>query len=205
MLEKSIAALKVMCEWAAAQDHEAAWGYAKILERVDWSGPRQEDQSESMAVVDTYFEQCVSLCGDNPLGDLARAAYSERDQLRWFGMYQTYDDDERGASLNANYAILRLAGPKGCWFASDLTTAITIQGPNTWYPPHVHKQTEVYGVMGGTAEWQRGAEPWVERPSGDIVFHSSGIRHAIQTRDEPLISFASWLDHVHLPSVYVWN
>lgn len=158
-----------------------------------------------MPVVDEHFETCVGLCGDNPLGDLARALYADRDKIRWFGMYASYEDDERGAALNAGYAIVRLAGPKGCWFADDVTTAITIQAPNTWYPPHAHKQNEVYGVMGGIAEWQRGAEPWTERPSGDLVYHSSGIRHAIQTRDEPLISFASWLDDVHLPSIYVWD
>jgi mannose-6-phosphate isomerase-like protein (cupin superfamily) len=205
MYTKTITALKTMCEWAAAQDHEAARSYAKIIDRVDWSAPRGDEPPESMSVVDDHFETAVGLCGDNPLGDLARAAYAERDQLRWFGMYKSYDDDVRGKALNDGYAILRLTGPTGCWFSDDLTTAISIQSPHTWYPPHVHKQSEVYGVMSGGAEWQRGAEPWAERPSGDIVYHSSGIRHSIQTRDDPLICFACWIDHVHLPSVYVWD
>ena len=205
MYPTTIAALKTMCEWAAAQDHESSSSYAKIVDRVDWSGPVKEEEPQTMPMADQYFGTCIGLCGDNPLGDLARAAYSERDQLRWFGMYASYNDDKRAAAFNEKYAILRLTGPEGCWFSDDLTTAITIQGPHAWYPPHAHKQSEVYGVMGGEAQWKRGAEPWLDRPSGDLVYHSSGIRHEIQTADEPLISFACWIDSVDLPSIYVWD
>jgi len=204
-VENTIMALKNMCEWAAAQDHDAAWGYQQILDRVDWSGPRREKPKPAPSpVAEQYFKQCVDLAGDNPLGDLGRALYATRDEIEWFTMYGGYDDEPRAAKLADNYIIVRLAGPKGEWHADDLTTAITIQGPHTWYPAHVHRQKEVYGVIGGRAEWQRGAEGWVERESGEIIYHPSGVRHETQTRDEPLLSFASWIDHVHTPSIFVW-
>lgn len=197
-------ALKAMCEWAVAQDHEASWGYQQILDRTDWSGPRSDVAPKPSPLADTYFKQTVDLAGDSPLGDLGRALYEDRDVLEWFTMYKSYHDDARVEKLNENYIIVRLAGPKGAWYSEDLTTAITIQGPNTWYPPHVHRQKEVYGVIGGVAEWQRGAEGWVERQSGEIIYHPSGVRHETRTREEPLLSFASWIDYVHLPSIFVW-
>lgn len=194
-----------MCEWAVAQDHDASWGYQQILDRVDWSGPRSDVAPAPSPLADDYFKQAVDLAGDNPLGDLGRALYEDRETLEWFTMYQSYADDTRVGKLNDNYIIVRLAGPKGGWYAEDLTTAITIQGPNTWYPPHAHRQKEVYGVIGGKAEWQRGAEGWIERESGEIIYHPSGVRHETRTHDEPLLSFASWINHVHLPSIFVWE
>ncbi len=204
-MKGTIEALRVMCEWAAAQDHDASRGYQQILDRVDWSGPRHEVKPKPSPLADACFKQTVDLAGDNPLGDLGRALYADRDTLEWFTMYQSYADDARVDRLNDNYIIVRLAGPRGGWYAEDLTTAITIQGPDTWYPPHAHRQKEVYGVIGGRAEWQRGAEGWVERHSGEIIYHPSGVRHETRTRDEPLMSFASWIDHVHLPSLFVWG
>ncbi|NQV44010.1 MAG: hypothetical protein HQ501_03855 [Rhodospirillales bacterium] len=205
-MKHTMKALKTMCEWAAAQNHDASWGYQQILDRTDWSGPRRDaPEPKSANLADTYFKQTVDLAGDNPLGDLARALYEEREQIEWFTMYQSYHDEPRVKGLGSNYIILRLGGPRASWHADDLTTAVTIQGPNTWYPPHAHRQKEVYGIMGGVAEWQRGAEGWVERESGEIIYHPSGVRHETQTRDEPLLSFASWIDHFHLPSVFVWE
>jgi len=204
-MKSTMKALKTMCEWAAARDHDAAAGYQQILDRTDWSGPRSTVAPKSSPLAETYFKQVVDLAGDNPLGDLGRALYKDRERLEWFTMYQSYSDDARVDKLNDNYIIVRLAGPKGPWFANDLTTAITIQGPDTWYPPHAHRQKEVYGVIGGRANWQRGVEGWVERQSGEIIYHPSGVRHETRTKDEPLMSFASWIDHVHLPSIFIWE
>ena len=204
-MQKTIKALKAVCEWAVASGHESAVGYNEILQRVDWDNRRKTVKPKTNAVVKKYFKQAVELAGDNPLGDLGRAALAEADTLEWFTMYHSYDDDERVAGLHANYTIVRLAGPTGDWYADDLTTALSLQGPDTWYPAHVHRQSEVYGVVGGEAQWQRGAEPWVTRPSGDIIYHPSGMRHATQTGDQPLLSFASWIDHIHTPSIFVWD
>jgi len=153
-MKHTIKALKKMCEWAASADNESAQGYATILERVDWnSGPLFKQEPKTFPVVDKYFKQCVELAGDNPLGDLGRAAYKDRDKLDWFTMYHTYKDDKRLKGLHKNYAVLRLTGPTGAWFSDDLTTALAIQGPNIWYPAHVHRQREVYGIIGGESDW----------------------------------------------------
>ncbi len=204
-MERTIQALRRLSETVAQSDHEAAPGFERILERVDWSAPGLPYKPQDLPVVEKYFKQCVDLAGDSPLGDLGRALYADAEYLEWFTMYQSYVGDERLDKLHENYVLVRLAGPEGSWYADDLTTAITIQGPHTFYPPHAHRQREVYGVIGGNAEWQRGAEPWVSRPSGDMIYHPSGIRHAIQTRDEPLLAFASWLDFVTDAPAFVWD
>ncbi len=205
-MKHTINALKRLCEWGAESDTDCAQGFATILDRVDWnSGPLFKPKPKTFPVVKKYFKQCVELAGDNPLGDLGRAALRDGDMLDWFTMYHSYKDDDRLAGLHKNYAVLRLAGPKGAWFADDVTTALSLQGPNTWYPPHVHRQKEIYGIIGGKADWQRGAEPIVSRDTGEVIYHSSGMRHATWTNDQPLLCFASWIDNTHLPSVFAWE
>ncbi len=205
-MKTTIEALKDMCKWAAKLDHEAAWGYQQILDRTDWSDLRRDlPEPHSPELAEKYFKQTVDLAGDNPLGDLGRALYEDRETLEWFTMYHSYKGDKRVKGLEKNYIVLRLTGPRAAWHSEDMTTAITIQGPKTWYPPHAHRQKEVYGIIGGNALWQRGAEGWVERPSGDVIYHPSGVRHETKTQKEPLLSFASWIDHFHQPSIFVWD
>ncbi|MBT4888089.1 MAG: hypothetical protein HON65_00860 [Rhodospirillales bacterium] len=204
-MKHTINALKKMCEWAAESNTDAAKGYATILERVDWSKRQLTEEPKTVPVVNKYLKQCVELAGDNPLGDLGRALLKDSESLHWFTMYQSYKDDKRTAVLHKNYAVLRLTGPKGSWFSDNLTTAISIQGPNTWYPPHAHRQREVYGVIGGASEWLRGSEPIVARKSGEVIYHPSGVRHATWTQEEPLMCFASWIDGTQTPSVFVWE
>ncbi len=202
---KSIEALRAVCEWAVAGGGETAYGFQKILNQTDWSAPRREETPNRMPVVDEWLEATVSLAGDNPLGDLGRAVLADNDLYGWFGMYQSYarlGDADLDAFVDA-YAIIRLTGPSGMWHSEDMTTAVTIQGPNTFYPAHAHFPCEVYGVIGGRAEWLRGAEPWRSRESGELIYHPSGVRHAVQTRDEPLMAFASWLDSVPAHSVVI--
>lgn len=205
-MKQTQAAFCSMCEWAVEKDNEASWGYQQLLDRIDWSGAT-DGEAASSPVADKYLKRCVDLAGDNPLGDMGRAGYEERDELNWSTMYQSYGDDERTAGVHDSYAIMVLSSPDGRLGglpSDDVGGIFSIQGPDTWYPPHVHRQKEVYGIIGGRAEWQRGAEGWVERDTGETFYHPSGVRHETQTRNEPLLCFAAWIDHVHLPSIFVW-
>ena len=134
---------------------------------------------------------------------LGRAVQANAEGLEWIAIYQAYEDDPTLAGFLDNYAILRLVGPHGPLVCEDMTVALTLQGPNTLYPPHAHKQEEVYGVLAGTASWQRGAEPWITRQPEAIFLHTSGVRHATRTAGEPLLSLACWTHDVTLPIVMV--
>lgn len=204
-MERTIKALRALSDSVAGTGHETACGFERIISQVNWSGPVRAAKPQDSPVVEKYLRQAVDLAGDNPLGDLGRALYADAEHVEWFTMYHSYAGDERLADLHRNYVVARIASPGGSWYADDLTTAVTIQGPHTFYPQHAHRQREIYGVIGGRAEWQRGAEPWIVRPSGDLIYHSSGLRHALRTREEPLLAFASWIDHVAEVPAFVWG
>ena len=58
-------------------------------------------------------------------------------------------------------------------------------------------------MLGGTADWRRGSEPWTARPPGDFVLHPSGVRHAMQTGAEPVLAFVAWISNIHSSVVIV--
>jgi len=75
--------------------------------------------------------------------------------------------------------------------------------PRTHYPPHAHPAIETYLVITGTALWSLGAAPAAAQPPGALIFHPSGMAHAMETEAEPLLAIWSWRGDVTSPSVYL--
>ena len=196
-------ALRAAFEAASTSDNEAAPAYAKLRDGIDWSATLQSTPTTTRPVVERWFEAACSGFRNGSMGALGRAVRASADRLEWIAIYQAYEDDPTLTSFLDNYAILRLVGPNGPLVCEDMTVALTLQGPNTLYPPHAHKQEEVYGVLAGSAAWQRGAEPWVTREPEEIFLHPSGVRHATRTAGEPLLSLACWTRDATLPIVFV--
>ncbi len=202
-MEEVTTALRAAVEAAAAADCEAAPAYAKLRDGIDWRAGLRPTAPSTRPVVERWFEAAGAGLRDGPLAALGRAALANADGLEWISIYQAYQDDPALAGFLDNYAIVRLVGPRGPLVCEDMTAALTLQGPNTFYPPHAHKQEEVYGVLAGSATWQRGAEPWVSRAAEEIFLHPGGVRHATRTAGEPLLSLACWTRDVTLPIVFV--
>ncbi len=202
-MEEVITALRAAFEAASASESEAAPAYAKLRDGIDWSAALHPMAPATRPVVERWFEAAGAGLRDGPMAALGRAALANADLLEWISIYQDYQDDPALAGFLDNYAILRLVSPRGPLVSEDMTAALTLQGPNTFYPPHAHKQEEVYGVLAGTATWQRGAEPWITREAEEIFLHPGGVRHATRTAGEPLLSLACWTHDVTLPIVIV--
>jgi mannose-6-phosphate isomerase-like protein (cupin superfamily) len=65
-------------------------------------------------------------------------------------------------------------------------------GPAAHYPSHAHRAEELYLVLSGTADWQRGDEPFAARRPGAVIIHASSEPHAMQTAQEPLLALYLW-------------
>ncbi len=87
--------------------------------------------------------------------------------------------------------------------SSEVGLSFTVQAPHTVYPEHAHTAVELYYVISGKARWKRGTEPWVMRYPGEIILHTTGMRHAMETGEEPLVAFAMWVSHTDAPVVIV--
>lgn len=128
--------------------------------------------------------------------------------LDWIGGESGYGGEPDMHAFCADYAFSALSGParwaKGCAAVSDrVGLSYTVQGPGRLYPDHAHKAVEIYYVISGKALWKRGGEPWIERYPGDVILHTAGMRHAMQTLDEPLVAMAVWISDIESGLVVV--
>lgn len=122
--------------------------------------------------------------------DIGRASHD----LVWGITYTNHTEPDMLRLLDDNYFFAPIIGMHRNSVAScdEVSVFLTIQAPQIFYPSHVHKAPELYHVIGGRAEWERGAEGFVERLPGEWICHSTGMRHAMRTNSEPLLSMAIW-------------
>ena len=212
--------MRALCEAGAAQGGEAAPGFEALLSSVDWEAvpATESDAIKSDAIksdaaepppnpptVERYLAAACEASSPpgSPAGDLAEALAASGHQLRWKDMYAEYDDEPDMAVFRRAYAYTLLVGPEAPFRSQRVKVGVTLQGPDVLYPPHAHKAKELYAVIGGTAEWKRGIEPWTARPPGDFVLHPSGVRHAMQTSAEPVLALVAWISDIHSTVVIV--
>ncbi len=126
----------------------------------------------------------------------------------WTSGTNAYPNEPGMEAFTADYAFMSISGSarwaQGCYAVSDkVGISYTVQGPNVTYPDHAHKAIEIYYVISGKALWKRGGEPWIERYPGDVILHTAGMRHAMKTADEPLVSMAVWISDIESGLVVV--
>lgn len=120
---------------------------------------------------------------------LAAALARATPVLTW---RQTYSKAQVGARFLDNYAWTELLGPDAPVRCPRLSGGLLLLGPGIHYPGHCHPAEELYVPLAGSAEWQRGDEPWTTRPPGTAVLHRSGEVHAMRTGSEPLLALYLW-------------
>lgn len=130
------------------------------------------------------------------------------DRLPWSPAFYPEDGHADIPQFWKNYAFA-MAVSHSRWAdqamltSSEVGLSFTVQAPHTVYPEHAHTAVELYYVISGKAHWKRGTEPWVTRYPGEIILHTTGMRHAMMTGDEPLVACAMWVSHTDAPVVIV--
>ena len=136
-----------------------------------------------------HLEATLDMAEAGPASPIAAAIRPLASALGW---RHRYDVDHKLPNFSRNYAHAEIVGPPGPVFSQDLRCGLILQAPQTLYPTHSHTAVELYLVLGGTAEWQRGTEPWLPRPPGTFILHSSGIGHAMRTGEQPMLALFAW-------------
>ena len=103
-----------------------------------------------------------------------------------------YTDAVMGDGYMDNYAYANVVGGRSLLGGNDYALGVLLLGPGLTYPRHSHPADEIYYVVGGTAEWRYGDEPWTRRAPGSLIEHPSGLVHATRTGDEPLLALYFW-------------
>ena len=105
---------------------------------------------------------------------------------------RTYGAGEVSTAFLARYGWAELLGPYGALASDQARLGFLMLGPDTLDPPHAHAAEELDLVLAGTAAWQHGHEPWVNRPPGTAIPHPPRLPHATRTAAEPLLALYFW-------------
>jgi len=147
-----------------------------------------------------FLPDALALGDLGPEADIARALSAIAPALHWT---YSYPDDPRLNGLASAIAFTQIIGRQGLKRDNGLLLGLTLMAPHTIYPLHAHPAVEFYLVIAGTALWQAGHEPAMARPPGSLIFHPSGVAHAMTTAAEPLLAVFTWHGDIMSPSVYL--
>ena len=175
------------------------------LENVDWMAERRKTEPVSNPVVDTHLAAACANSGRHGLSAhrVAEALRVVADQLKW----RTPSTDREGepdmAVFSRNYTSVSIIGASGLLPSDKVSAGFSLQGRDTYYPPHAHRAEESYWIIGGDGDWRVGPEPWFAVEPGDSIYHESGARHAMQTNEQPLLAVWLWTSYLDSEVVIV--
>jgi quercetin dioxygenase-like cupin family protein len=147
-----------------------------------------------------HLDDALAAGRRGPEASLADALAGLSASLAW-GYF--YPDRPDAPDLSSRVAFCEIVGPGGMLPSDDLRLGLTLIAPGTHYPVHAHPAIETYLVVAGSTLWQKGADEPRVQPPGALIFHPSGISHAMRTEGDALLAIYSWRGDLVSPSVYL--
>ncbi len=175
------------------------------LENVNWMGKLSKPEPVSHPIVDTHLEAACANSGryGSSAQLVAEALLVVTDQLEWRAPSTDRKDEPDMAVFSRNFTSARVIGEGGPLPSDKVTAGFSLQGSDTYYPPHAHQAEESYWIIGGDGDWKVGTESWFAVQPGDSIYHESGARHAMQTNEQPLLAVWLWTSHLESEVVIV--
>jgi hypothetical protein len=105
---------------------------------------------------------------------------------------QTYGAADFGNDFLERYGWVELFGTRGHFASEEMAGGFLMLGPDILYPDHHHVAEEIYIPLTDGSMWSKDGGAFQPRTAGKIIHHPSDIRHAMQTRTEPLVALYLW-------------
>jgi mannose-6-phosphate isomerase-like protein (cupin superfamily) len=155
--------------------------------------------------VDSQLEAaCVNSGQDGSSSHtIAEALLAAADQLEWRASSKDHADGPDVAIFSHNFTATTVIGDGGLLPSDKVIAGFSLQGRDTYYPPHAHHAEESYWIIGGNGDWKVGKKPWFAVEPGDSIYHESLARHAMQTNEQPLLTVWLWTSHLDSEVVIV--
>ena len=139
----------------------------------------------------------LALTAGKAIAGLADALQPLLPALAWI-QNPNYQPNTIPPTFLDNYGYADIISRRGLFAADALAMGILLLGPHTEYPPHVHPAAEIYYTIGGACHcWQTG-QAWTQQGAGSVVYHPSGVVHAMRTLDEPVCLLYIWWGDVQI-------
>jgi mannose-6-phosphate isomerase-like protein (cupin superfamily) len=196
---KLIATIRVHLQRRAATEDAVGREAAKVLSLLEPPPPLDGRFSGSRHPSTRHLNAALN-AGDASTAALLAAVRPIAFDLPWRYSYAKRDDSP---GLEDNVSFAEIIGPDAPFKSQQVCLGLTLIGPATLYPSHVHPAIELYYVASGTAAWIANGVTSLHSP-GAFILHPSQVVHAMQTRQAPLLAVYSWSgEDVKTPSTYI--
>ncbi len=122
--------------------------------------------------------------------ELTELLVNSMDELNWRRSFK--ETDMTGADFLKRYGWTEIIGQGGPCVSNKVRAGFVVWAPETYYPAHAHVAEELYVVLAGTGEWERGDEGVKTRPPGSVFLHTTQMWHATRTFKEPVLALYMW-------------
>lgn len=178
--------LKNIKDFLATYSEPEVQPYKPLLE--NWGNERLDLPVEKVPVVE-QLDRALSLTSPRT-EKLTKYLVQHKSELNWRRSFT--ETDASGAEFPRRYGWTEVVGNKGPLVSTKVRSGFVIWAPNTYYPPHAHEAEELYIVLAGTGEWERGDEGPLMRPPASVFLHTSQMFHATKTFNEPVLAMYCW-------------
>ena len=175
------------------------------LENVNWMGELDKPEPVSNPVVNMQLQAACANSGQDGSSSamLAEALLAVSDQLKWHTPSTGRDNEPDIEVFSRNFTSTCIIGEGGLLPSDRVSAGFSLQGRDTYYPPHAHHAEESYWIIGGDGDWRVDSKPWFAIKPGDSIYHRSGARHVMQTNQQPLLALWLWTSHLDSEVVIV--
>ena len=104
----------------------------------------------------------------------------------------TYTEAEVGRDFLDRYGWFELAGPYGHFTSQQCRLTAAYWGPNLNYGWHQHAPEEIYSVISGSALFKLDGEEDLRLTPEQTRLHGSNQPHAMDTGEQPVLTFVMW-------------
>jgi len=197
-MDQLIQAFKAILTEAANTSGDLSKTAKFALDNVNWEQERMHPKPASHPAVTSHLQEACENSGPDHSNTrkVADALLSASKKLAWRNSGSTNGDDPDVVAFAPKFSSCSIIGSTGILKSEKVSAGFSLQGPDTYYPPHLHIAEESYWMIGGNGDWRVDGNPWFPVKSGTSVYHASNARHAMQTNQQPLLTIWLWTSYL---------
>lgn len=147
-----------------------------------------------------HMDRAIKNAQKSVTADIASCFKGLYPQMYWSSYYSR---DDAAVDLLDELAIGELISPRGPVLSTEIILGAVVLGPDTYYPPHAHKASEVYYIISGNPLFKRGGEEWTKMPAGSFCHHPDCLTHAVRSGHDPMLALYTWRGDIASPAYFV--
>jgi hypothetical protein len=177
-----------------ADDSRSRNSVMQIFEALKLPGIERATPGKRLPVCDQFLQDAFDLASEHAELKAAIARFEQLEPRLEWNTRPVYDNSASG-NFRLGHANAMIVGPGGLEIRDDVWLGVTLMAPRVRYPDHDHSPEETYLVF-SDGEFMQG-DHWFTPGVGGSFYNPPGIRHAMLSKETPLLAVWALLPERH--------